>query len=70
MSSDTSRAQPSAVLPSAMLLNLFGKVLGLGLKWLSPPVEGKLPHGMGAARLFDLPAEWSRQRQVLGLAAQ
>jgi len=33
-------------------------------------IEGKLPHGMGVARLFDLPAEWSRQRQVLGLAAQ
>jgi site-specific DNA recombinase len=33
-------------------------------------IEGTLPHGMGVARLFDLPAEWSRQRQVLGLAAQ
>jgi hypothetical protein len=24
---------------------------------------------MGVARLCDLPAEWSRQRQMLGLAA-
>src|SRR3954470_24122409 len=26
-----------------------------------------LPHGMGVARLVDLSAEWSRQRQMLGL---
>ena len=32
-------------------------------------IEGTLPHGMGVARLFDLPGEWSRQRQMLGLAA-
>jgi hypothetical protein len=23
-------------------------------------------HGMGVARLTDLPAEWSRQREMLG----
>jgi site-specific DNA recombinase len=32
-------------------------------------IDGRLPHGMGVARLCDLPAEWSRQRQMLGLAA-
>jgi site-specific DNA recombinase len=32
-------------------------------------INGRLPHGMGVARLCDLPAEWSRQRQMLGLAA-
>jgi site-specific DNA recombinase len=47
----------------------------ISLAFLSPDlikaaIEGTLPHGMGVARLFDLPAEWSRQRQVLGLAAQ
>jgi hypothetical protein len=47
----------------------------ISLAFLSPDlvkaaIEGTLPHGMGLARLFDLPAEWSRQRQVLGLAAQ
>jgi site-specific DNA recombinase len=47
----------------------------ISLAFLAPElvkaaIEGKLPHGMGVARLFDLPAEWSRQRQVLGLAAQ
>ena len=33
-------------------------------------IDGRLPHGMGVARLADLPAEWSRQHQMLGLAAQ
>jgi site-specific DNA recombinase len=32
-------------------------------------IEGRLPHGMGVARLADLPAEWSKQYQVLGLPA-
>jgi hypothetical protein len=47
----------------------------ISLAFLTPylvkaAIEGKLPHGMGVARLFDLPAEWSRQRQVLGLVNQ
>ena len=33
-------------------------------------IEGRLPHGMGVTRLADLPAEWSRQHQLLGLPAQ
>jgi site-specific DNA recombinase len=33
-------------------------------------IEGRLPHGMGVARLVDAPAEWSRQHQVLGLRAK
>jgi hypothetical protein len=32
-------------------------------------IEGRLPHGMGVTRLCELPAEWSRQRLVLGLPA-
>jgi hypothetical protein len=31
--------------------------------------DGALPHGMGVARLADLPAEWSRQRRILGLGS-
>jgi hypothetical protein len=31
-------------------------------------VEGRLPHGIGVARLFDAPVAWSRQHQMLGLA--
>ena len=30
-------------------------------------IDGRLPHGMGVARLTDLPPEWSRQREMLGL---
>ena len=33
-------------------------------------IGGRLPHGMGVARLTDLPAEWSRQHQMLGLPAR
>jgi hypothetical protein len=29
-------------------------------------IDGRLPHGMSVARLTDLPAEWSRQREMLG----
>ena len=32
-------------------------------------VTGRLPHGIGVSRLIDMPAEWSRQHQMLGLAA-
>jgi hypothetical protein len=28
---------------------------------------GRLPHAMGVSRLADLPVEWSRQHQVVGL---
>jgi site-specific DNA recombinase len=31
-------------------------------------VEGRLPHGIGVARLRDAPAEWSRQYAMLGLS--
>jgi site-specific DNA recombinase len=37
---------------------------------LKAAIDGRLPHGMGVARLADLPAEWPRQHQMLGLAAQ
>ena len=45
----------------------------ISLSFLAPDlvraaIEG-LPHGMGVARLCELPAEWSRQHRVLGLAA-
>jgi site-specific DNA recombinase len=45
----------------------------ISLAFLAPglvtaAVEGRLPHGIGVARLFDAPATWSRQRQMLGLA--
>jgi len=47
----------------------------ISLAFLAPDlvkaaIDGRLPHGMGVTRLADLPAEWSRQHQMLGLAAQ
>lgn len=44
----------------------------ISLAFLAPDlvkaaIDGRLPHGMGVARLCDLPAEWCRQRQMLGL---
>jgi site-specific DNA recombinase len=44
----------------------------ISLTFLAPDlvkaaIDGRLPHGMGVTRLRDLPSEWSRQRQMLGL---
>jgi site-specific DNA recombinase len=44
----------------------------ISLAFLAPDlvkagIEGRLPHGVGVARLVDLPAEWLRQHQMLGL---
>jgi hypothetical protein len=44
----------------------------ISLAFLAPDlvkaaVEGRLPHGMGVARLCELPPEWPRQHDVLGL---
>lgn len=46
--------------------------LTMSLAFLSPTlvkaaVEGRLPRGIGIARLRDAPAEWSRQHAMLGL---
>jgi site-specific DNA recombinase len=30
-------------------------------------IEGRLPRGIGIARLYDLPANWGDQYQALGL---
>ncbi len=32
-------------------------------------VDGRLPHGIGVARLFDAPTAWACQHQMLGLAS-
>jgi len=44
----------------------------ISLAFLAPDIvkaaiDGGHPHGMGVARLTDLPAEWSRQHEMLGL---
>ena len=46
----------------------------ISLAFLAPSlvkaaVEGRLPHGIGLARLIDAPAEWDRQYRLLGLAS-
>ena len=45
----------------------------ISLAFLSPTlvkaaIDGRLPRGIGIARLRDAPAEWSRQHTMLGLA--
>lgn len=47
----------------------------ISLAFLAPDlvkaaIQGRLPQGMGVARLCDLPAEWSLQHQMLGLNPQ
>jgi site-specific DNA recombinase len=47
----------------------------ISLAFLAPglvkaAIDGRFPRGMGVARLIDMPAEWSRQHQTLGLSAQ
>jgi hypothetical protein len=47
----------------------------ISLAFLAPDlvkaaIEGRLPQGMGVARLCDMPAEWSRQYEMLGLSSQ
>jgi site-specific DNA recombinase len=45
----------------------------ISLAFLAPnlvkaAVDGRLPRGIGVARLFDAPVAWSRQQQMLGFA--
>jgi DNA invertase Pin-like site-specific DNA recombinase len=48
--------------------------LTISLAFLSPTlvkaaIDGRLPRGIGIARLRDAPAEWSKQHAMLGLAS-
>jgi site-specific DNA recombinase len=47
----------------------------ISLAFLAPDlvkaaIDGRFPHSIGVARLTDLPTEWSRQYQMLGLPSQ
>jgi hypothetical protein len=47
----------------------------ISLAFLAPnlvkaAIDGRLPRGMGVARLVDASAEWSRQHQMLGFPAE
>ncbi len=55
---------------SARKVNMTISLAFLAADLVKAAIEGRLPHGMGVVRLADLPAEWSRQHQMLGLPAQ
>jgi DNA invertase Pin-like site-specific DNA recombinase len=55
---------------SARKVNMTISLAFLAPDLVKAAIEGRLPHGIGVARLTDLPAEWSRQHQMLGLSAQ
>jgi hypothetical protein len=49
-------------------VNLTISLAFLAPKLVQAAVEGRLPRGIGVARLRDAPAEWSRQYAILGLS--
>ena len=55
---------------SARKINMTISLAFLAPDLVKAAIDGRLPHGMGVARLTDLPAEWSRQHQMLGLPSQ
>jgi site-specific DNA recombinase len=55
---------------SARKINMTISLAFLAPDLVQAAIGGRLPHGMGVARLTDLPAEWSRQHQMLGLPAR
>jgi site-specific DNA recombinase len=55
---------------SARKVNMTISLAFLAPDLVKAAIDGRLPHGMGVARLTDLPAEWSRQHQMLGLPAR
>ena len=54
---------------SVRKVNMTVSLAFLAPELVKAAIEGRLPHGMGVVRLADLPAEWSRQHQILGLPA-
>jgi site-specific DNA recombinase len=55
---------------SARKVNMTVSLAFLAPNLVKAAIEGRLPHGMGVARLTDMPVEWSRQHQMLGLPEQ
>jgi len=52
---------------SARKINMTISLAFLAPDLVKAAIEGRLPSGVGVARLTDSPAEWSRQHQLLGL---
>ena len=65
--------QPTAsptVLDAAMRkVNMMISLAFLAPDLVKAAIDGHLPHGSGVTRLCDLPIEWARQHEILGLAA-
>jgi site-specific DNA recombinase len=55
---------------SARKVNMTISLAFLAPDLVRAAIEGRLPHGMGVTRFADLPAEWSRQHQMLGLPSE
>jgi site-specific DNA recombinase len=55
---------------SARKINMTISLAFLAPDLVKAAIDGRLPQGMGVARLVDLPAEWFRQHQMLGLPGQ
>jgi len=55
---------------SARKINMTISLAFLPPDLVKAAIDGGLPYGMGVARLSDLPAEWSKQHQMLGLPVQ
>jgi hypothetical protein len=53
---------------SVRKVNMTVSLAFLTPRLVKAAIEGRLPHGIGVSRLIDLPAEWSRQHQMLGLS--
>jgi site-specific DNA recombinase len=53
---------------SARKVNMTISLAFLAPDLVKAAIEGRLPNGMSVTRLCDLPSEWSRQYQTLGLA--
>jgi site-specific DNA recombinase len=52
---------------SARKVNMTISLAFLAPDLVEAAIDGRLPHGMGVVRLADLPAQWSKQHQMLGL---
>jgi DNA invertase Pin-like site-specific DNA recombinase len=55
---------------SARKVNMTISLAFLAPELVEAAIDGRLPHGMGVARLADLPPDWSKQRQILRLPSQ
>jgi DNA invertase Pin-like site-specific DNA recombinase len=53
---------------SARKVNMTISLAFLAPSLIQAAINGRLPHGMGVTRLCDLPPEWPRQHEVLGLS--